>query len=142
MDEWGVQIPACGGSGDVAAASAVLVIEDDPRSVKLMELILASQGYEAVVARNGKEGLAAARGRAFDLILLDLMLPEVDGFEVLRQLRSDPDLRDVPVVVTSARARPTTKQEAADLGADYYLTKPYRKAELLDVIASFVSEND
>lgn len=119
-------------------ATAVLVIEDDPRSVKLMELILASQGYEVVVARNGKEGLATARSRRFDLILLDLMLPELDGFEVLRQLEADPDLAEVPVVVTSARARPTTKEEAAELGADFYLTKPYRKAELLDVIASFV----
>lgn len=121
-------------------ANAVLVIEDDPRSVKLMKLILASQGYEAVVARNGSEGLATARSREFDIILLDLMLPEVDGFEVLRQLQADPELADVPVVVTSARARPTTKEEAAELGAAFYLTKPYRKAELLDVIASFVNQ--
>ena len=122
------------------AGHAVLVIEDDPRSVKLMKLILASQGYEAVIAVNGREGLETARTRAFDLILLDLMLPEIDGFEVLRQLRADPDLIDVPVVVTSARARPTTKQEAVDLGANFYLTKPYRKAELLEVIASFVND--
>jgi CheY-like chemotaxis protein len=99
-----------------------------------MELILGSQGYEAVVATNGREGLAAVRKDRFDLILLDLMLPEVDGFEVLHQLREDPELADVPVIVTSARARPTTKEEAAELGADFYLTKPYRKAELLDVI--------
>jgi CheY-like chemotaxis protein len=105
-----------------------------------MKLILASQGYEAVIAVNGREGLETARARAFDLILLDLMLPEIDGFEVLRQLRADPDLIDVPVVVTSARARPTTKQEAEDLGANFYLTKPYRKAELLNVIASFVND--
>ncbi len=121
-------------------ATAVLVIEDDPRSVKLMKLILASQGYEAVIARNGSEGLATARSRGFDIILLDLMLPEVDGFEVLRQLQADPALANVPVVVTSARARPTTKEEAAELGASFYLTKPYRKAELLDVIASFVNQ--
>jgi len=117
-------------------APTVLVIEDDPRSIRLMELILRSQGYEAVMARNGREGLDAVRRRPFDVILLDLMLPEVDGFEVLRQLRNDPDLADVPVIITSARARPTTKEEAAELGANYYLTKPYRKAELLDVIAS------
>ena len=126
--------------GEATVATAVLVIEDDPRSVKLMKLILASQGYEAVVAQNGREGLATARARPFDLILLDLMLPEIDGFEVLRELRGDPELINEPVVVTSARARPTTKQEAADLGADFYLTKPYRKAELLDVIASFVND--
>lgn len=122
-------------------APTVLVIEDDPRSIRLMELILSSQGYEAVMARNGREGLDAVRRRPFDVILLDLMLPEVDGFEVLRQLRNDPDLADVPVIITSARARPTTKEEAAELGANYYLTKPYRKAELLDVIASLTEPN-
>ena len=116
----------------------VLVIEDDPRSVRLMELILGSQGYEAVMARNGREGLDAVRRQRFDVILLDLMLPEVDGFEVLRQLQGDPDLANVPVIITSARARPTTKEQAAKLGADFYLTKPYRKAELLDVIKSLI----
>lgn len=123
----------------VSVASRILVIEDDPRSVKLMELVLGSEGYEAVVATNGEEGLAAARERRFDVILLDLMLPEVDGFEVLRQLRADSELADVPVIITSARARPTTREEAADLGADSYLTKPYRKAELLEVIASLLN---
>jgi CheY-like chemotaxis protein len=118
-----------------------LVIEDDPRSIKLMELILDAYGYQAVIARNGEEGLAAARNQLFDLILLDLMLPEVDGFEVLRQLEADPDLADIPVVITSARARPTTKEEAVELGADFYLTKPYRKAELLDVITTFLDED-
>jgi CheY-like chemotaxis protein len=106
-----------------------------------MELILNSQGYEAVMARNGQEGLDAARSRRFDVILLDLMLPEVDGFEVLRQLQADPELADVPVIITSARARPTTKEEAADLGADFYLTKPYRKAELLKLIGSVVNSD-
>mgnify|MGYP006286136893 CR=1 FL=1 len=120
---------------------SVLVIEDDPRSVKLMELILASRGYDGVFARNGREGLVAARAHRFDVILLDLMLPEVDGFEVLRQLRSDPELSDVPVVVTSARARPVTKERALKLGAEVYLTKPYHKADLLDVIASFLDED-
>jgi CheY-like chemotaxis protein len=127
--------------GEVCVAPTILVIEDDPRSIKLMELILDSQGYQAVVARTGKEGLAAARSHRFDVILLDLMLPEVDGFEVLGQLQADPDLADVPVVVTSARARPTTKEEAAGLGADFYLTKPYRKAELLDLLASLLKRD-
>jgi CheY-like chemotaxis protein len=127
---------------EMSVAPAVLVIEDDPRSVKLMELVLSSRGYQAVVARNGEEGLAVARSRPFDVILLDLMLPEVDGFEVLRRLQADPELADIPVVITSARARPATKEEAAELGAEFYLTKPYRKAELLDVIASLLDESD
>ncbi len=125
----------------MSLGGSILVIEDDPRSIRLMELILDSYGYQVVIARNGKEGLAAARRQPFDLILLDLMLPEVDGFEVLIELESDPALADIPVVVTSARARPTTKEEAMGLGADFYLTKPYRKAELLDVITTFLDED-
>ena len=121
---------------------SILVIEDDPRSIKLMELILDAYGYQAVIAKNGEEGLVAAKSQPFDLILLDLMLPEVDGFEVLRQLEADPALADIPVVITSARARATTREEAVALGADFYLTKPYRKAELLDVITTYLDQDD
>ncbi|MGD2143921.1 MAG: response regulator [Anaerolineae bacterium] len=120
-------------------APAVLVIEDDPRTVRLLELILGSQGYQMTIATSGDEGLTTLRSGRFDLILLDLMLPGVDGFEVLRQIRDDPAVADVPVVITSARARPVAKQEAADLGADAYITKPYRKAEVLGTIDSLVS---
>lgn len=127
--------------GEVLVATTVLVIEDDPRSIRLMELILDSEGYDCLVARSGQEGLDLARTHRVDAIVLDLMLPEVDGLEVLRQLRKDPELAKVPVVITSARARPTTKEEASRLGADRYLTKPYRKAELLDVIASLLDRD-
>ncbi|MGD2103780.1 MAG: response regulator [Anaerolineae bacterium] len=119
-------------------AATVLVIEDDARSIRLLELILGSEGYDALVARTGREGLDLARSQTVDVIVLDLMLPEVDGLEVLRRLQADPELAKVPVVITSARARPTTREEAAQLGAHCYLTKPYRKAELLDVIASLL----
>lgn len=118
----------------------ILLIEDDARSVHLMELILGSLGYQPLVAENGREGLEMARIHRPDLILLDLMLPEMDGFEFLRQARADPDIGDVPVVVTSARARSSTKKAAAELGIDAYLTKPFRKDELLDVIRSVLDE--
>jgi DNA-binding response OmpR family regulator len=118
----------------------VLIIEDDARSVHLLELILRSGGYGISVARNGDEGLALMRTRRFDLLLLDLMLPGMGGLEVLRQVRSDSCLAQMPVVITSARAQATDKHDAAELGADAYLTKPYRKAELLEVVASLVED--
>jgi CheY-like chemotaxis protein len=119
-------------------APQVLIIEDDPKTIQLLELVLGSQGYETSVAKRGDEGLALMRNRRFDLLVLDLMLPGMDGFEVLRQIRNDPQLADVPVVISSARAHANTKQQAAELDADAYLTKPYRKAELLDLVESLI----
>lgn len=116
----------------------VLIIEDDSRSIHLLELILGSQGYGVTVAHNGDEGLTLMRSRRFDLLVLDLMLPGMDGFEILRQVRADPQLSDVPVIISSARAQATSKHQAAELGAAAYLTKPYRKAELLDIVESLI----
>jgi len=118
----------------------VLVIEDDSRSSRLLELILGSQAYGVTVATNGDEGLALMRARRFDLLVLDLMLPGMDGFEILRQIRADPQLADVPVVVSSARAQATSRHQAAELGAAAYLTKPYRKADLLEIVESLIDD--
>jgi CheY-like chemotaxis protein len=116
----------------------VLIIEDDSRSIQLLELILGSEGYGTTVAHSGDEGLALMRSRRFDLLVLDLMLPGMDGFEILRQIRADPQLADVPVVISSARAQTTSRHQAAELGANAYLTKPYRKAELLEIVGSLI----
>jgi two-component system response regulator MtrA len=121
--------------------ATVLVVEDDARSIRLMELILGSCGFQTVIATNGAQALDFMRARRFDLIVLDLMLPGVDGFEVLRQVRGDPELAGVPIVITSATADATSKQAAADLGADAYVTKPFRKAELFDVIQSLIGND-
>jgi CheY-like chemotaxis protein len=118
----------------------VLIIEDDARSIYLLELILGSQGYRTTVAHTGDECLALMRSRRFDLLVLDLMLPGMDGFEILHQIRTDPQLADVPVVISSARAQATSRHQAAELGADAYLTKPYRKAELLEMVGSLIGD--
>lgn len=116
----------------------VLIIEDDSKSIHLLELILGSQGYGITVAHNGDEGLTVMRSRRFDLLVLDLMLPGMDGFEILRQVRADPQLADLPVIISSARAQATSKHQAAELGAAAYLTKPYRKADLLEIVESLI----
>jgi CheY-like chemotaxis protein len=120
----------------------ILVIEDDPKSVRLAELMLGGEGYQTVIASNGLQGLKVARTDPPDLILLDLMLPGLDGFEVLNRLRADPQTAGVPVVVVSAKAQSTDRQTATKIGANAYLTKPYRRAELLDVVGSLLSERE
>lgn len=117
----------------------ILLIEDDPLSARLADLVLRSEGYEVIAARNGLEALKIVQSTPPDLILLDLMLPGLDGFEVLNRLRADPKTATTPVVVVSSKTQPADKQTAAKIGANDYLTKPYHKNELLGVVRSLLS---
>jgi CheY-like chemotaxis protein len=121
-------------------AQTILVIEDDPLSARLADLVLGSEGYHVIIAQNGLLGLKAARETPPDLVLLDLMLPGLDGFEVLNRMRADPQTADVRVVIVSSKSQPADKETATKIGADAYLTKPYRKGELLDMVRSLLSE--
>ncbi|MER3421735.1 MAG: DNA-binding response regulator [Chloroflexota bacterium] len=106
----------------------ILVVEDEPQMLRSLRLILAGHGYDVVTATTGQTALAEAARRLPDLVLLDLMLPDLDGREVCRQLR---ERSSVPIIVLSARGEEQTKVEALDLGADDYLTKPFGTDELL-----------
>ena len=120
-------------------AQTILLVEDDPLSARLADLVLRSEGYEVIIAPNGLQALKIAQDAPPDLILLDLMLPGLDGFEVLNRLRAEPKTANVPVVVISSKSQPTDKQTAVKVGANAYLTKPYRKNELLEVARSLLS---
>lgn len=119
----------------------ILLIEDDPLSARLVDLILKSEGHQVIMVQDGFQGLEIAQNASLDLILLDLMLPGIDGFEVLRRLRADPKTADLKVVVVSAKSQPADKEKAAEFGIDHYLTKPYRKVELLEVVRSLLGES-
>jgi two-component system KDP operon response regulator KdpE len=106
----------------------VLVIEDEAPIRKFLRTGLGSQGFQLVEAVAGKEGLAQAAKRAPDLVLLDLGLPDIDGFEVVKRLR---EWSTVPVLVLSARGQERDKVQALDAGADDYVTKPFSMGELL-----------
>lgn len=120
------------------AEPTILVIEDDPTTASLLEMTLNSEGYQVLTAPNGLWGLKMARSALPDLILLDLMLPEMDGFEVLNRLRADPQTADVPVLILSAKDQPSDRRAADKIGADAYLVKSYEKAELLDLVRSLL----
>lgn len=101
----------------------ILVIEDDPSVRTLLERGLAYEGYLVEAAEDGETGLEIARDRPADLIVLDVMLPGIDGLEVLRRLRSVDD--DLPVILLTARDRPEHQVEGLEAGADDYVTKPF-----------------
>src|SRR4051795_2508112 len=97
----------------------VLLVEDDPRMAALLERGLAKEGAAVAPARTGREALAAARARRFDVVLLDVMLPDVDGFEVVRRLRAGED--PVPVLMLTARGEVEDRVAGLEQGADDYL---------------------
>jgi DNA-binding response OmpR family regulator len=106
----------------------ILVIEDEQHIASFLRRGLVMQGYEVHIASDGLTGLNTARTEPFDLLLLDLMLPDIDGTEVCRQVRS---VRDTPIIVLTARDGLKDRVEGLDAGADDYVTKPFSFAELL-----------
>ncbi len=108
-------------------SNTVLIIEDDPHTTELVSLYLSHDGHQVVSAATGTEGLARARAEEPDLVVLDLMLPGLDGLEVCRQLRAE---TDVPIVMLTARVDEEDVLAGMGLGADDYVTKPFRPREL------------
>ncbi len=109
----------------------ILVVEDDA-SIRLgLEDTLAAKGYEVNAVARGDVGLARAAEHRPDLIVLDIMLPDMDGFEVCRRLKANPDLREVPIIILSARGAELDRVRGLELGADDYVTKPFSLMELL-----------
>ncbi|MFH1185682.1 MAG: response regulator [Chloroflexota bacterium] len=111
-------------------AAKVLLIDDDIDTLRLVGLMLQHQGYQITAASSGKQGIAKAESEQPDVILLDVMMPEMDGFEVARRLRKDPRTQSTPILMFTARSQLDDKITAFEAGADDYLTKPTNPAEL------------
>jgi len=112
-------------------ADKILVVDDDLDTLRLVGLMLERQGYEIVAASNGQQGLSLAKSEKPDLILLDLMMPDISGTEVARQLRSDPELENILIIMFTAKTQLEDKLEGFDVGADDYVTKPIQPRELI-----------
>lgn len=111
-------------------AEKILIVDDDLDTLRLVGLMLQKQGYQIVVATNGPQGLIQAENENPDLIILDIMMPEMDGYEVARRLRSNPDTADIPILMFTAKAQLDDKVTGFEAGADDYLTKPTHPSEL------------
>ena len=107
---------------------SVLVVDDEPRIIKFLHLKLKASGYEVITADNGAEALAEVQAQEPDLLVLDVMMPGMDGFEVLKQVRA---FSSVPVIILSARESNVDKIKGLQLGADDYLAKPFSPDELV-----------
>ncbi len=109
----------------------ILVVEDEPVLLKLLGLELGSKGYEVVTAIDGEKALELAQSLKPSLIILDIMLPRMDGYKVCGLLKNDSRYSSIPVILFSAKAMEKDKQMGDEVGADAYITKPYDSAELL-----------
>lgn len=116
----------------------ILVVEDDPTSLKFLELILSKEGYQVITASNGLEGLRKAREESPDLLILDVMLPGFDGFEICHRLRSEPDMAKLPILMLSAKWQESDRDAASRVGANAFLSKPVDRIVLLNKVAEFL----
>jgi DNA-binding response OmpR family regulator len=109
----------------------ILVVDDEPEAVELVEFNLKQAGFDVISAADGAEALKKARASLPRLIVLDLMLPEVDGLEVCKMLRRDPDTAKIPIIMLTARAAELDRVLGLELGADDYISKPFSPRELV-----------
>jgi two-component system alkaline phosphatase synthesis response regulator PhoP len=110
---------------------SVLLVEDDPDIVRLVTHYLEKDGFQVQAAATGPQGLGAVRKRRPDAVILDLMLPDIDGYEVCKRLRSDPSTATVPIMMLTAKGDETARVVGLEIGADDYVTKPFSPKEVV-----------
>jgi len=114
----------------------ILIVDDDPHAVEILTRMLVREGYSCVSAPSGPAALEKLRQQPVDVILLDVMMPEMDGLQVCERLRADAALREIPVILLTAKDDMETRSRGMALGVSEYLTKPVNKRELFTRIAS------
>jgi putative two-component system response regulator len=117
-------------ANELQKRATVLVVDDEARNVKLIETLLHAEGYATLAARNGSEAIALAETAQPDLILLDVMMPDMDGFETVARLKADPRTKPVPVIMVTALDDRDSKLRALQAGAEEFLSKPIDRADL------------
>lgn len=120
-------------------AEKILIVDDDMETLRLVGLMLQRQGYQIVAASNGTQALGLTRNEKPDLIVLDVMMPDMDGYEVTRQLRQDKNTLDIPIILFTAKSQVDDKVTGYEVGADDYLTKPVHPAELVAHIKALLA---
>ncbi|MGI5835796.1 MAG: response regulator transcription factor [Chloroflexota bacterium] len=118
----------------------LLLIDDEPAIQTLVRLVMEADGWQVLVASEGARGLDLAREQKPDVILLDVALPDVSGLEICRQLKADPATNSVPIAMLTAMAQETDRRAAMALGADDYVTKPWRPAALIARVSSLLEK--
>jgi len=119
-------------------AQVILIVEDEPKNMKLARDLLQISGYTTIEATDGEQGVELAKARKPDLILMDIMMPVMDGYGACHAIKKDKATAGIPVVMLTAMGYELNKKLAQGMGADGYITKPFNRQELLDVINQFL----
>jgi CheY-like chemotaxis protein len=119
-------------------AKVVLVVEDDPKSMKVARDLLAMSGYSTIQASDGAQGVELARAQKPDLVLMDIMMPKMDGYTACHAIKSDKATKNIPVIMVTAVGFDLNRQLAERVGASAYVTKPIDREELMKTIGQFL----
>jgi DNA-binding response OmpR family regulator len=115
-------------------ATRVLIAEDEPNIVESLSFVLGRDGFEVEAVPDGESALERLRATHPDLMILDVMLPRLNGFEVLKRVKSDPSLRSIPVIVLTAKGQAHDRRMAEELGVDGFMTKPFSNREIVEQV--------
>lgn len=118
----------------------IAIIDDEPNIRETATFILELEGYDVVTACNGEEALGLLRKERPKIVLLDVMMPKKNGYEVCAELKADPELKDIFVVMLTAKGQKMDKQKAMEVGADHYMTKPFDDEEILQILDKLFQE--
>lgn len=116
----------------------ILVVEDEESLLKLESILLSSKGYNVTGVMDGKSALEEVMANRPDLVILDIMLPEIDGFEVCRRIKENPATSTIPVVMLTAKKNSQDVARGTEVGANAYLTKPFKSAKVIEVIENLL----
>jgi DNA-binding response OmpR family regulator len=130
--------PSSRGSGTTNAAKRILIVDDEPNILRSLEFLMTRSGFSVELAQNGREGLAALERDPPDLLLLDVMMPELDGYGVCQRVRQDPRWNATKIVMLTARGREEERAKGLALGADDYVTKPFSTRVLVEHVKTLL----
>ena len=120
------------------AKDRIMIVEDEESLLKLESILLSAKGYFVTGVRDGEAALEEIRSNKPDLVLLDIMLPLLDGFEVCRRIKENPETGTIPVIMLTARKNSQDRARGLEAGADAYITKPFKSAEVIETIESLL----
>ena len=124
------------------ATGSVLVVDDEPNIALSLEYLMKAQGFDVRVARDGDAAIAALQERLPDVMLLDVMLPKRDGYEICQTVRANPDWQGVRIIMLTARGRVVEQEKGLALGADDYITKPFSTREVIERVRQYMPVTD
>ena len=120
-------------------AKKILITEDSPTVLEILKSVLAEEGYEVIAASDGQQALNLAKTEKPDLMVLDLMLPKIDGYKVCRMLKFDEKYKDIPIIMLTARTKESDENLGKEVGADAYIRKPFQPEVIIDQIRKLLN---